>query len=162
MHPHQDITAPHKLATDIQLRNRRPIAILLDPAPQILILEHIERGELFRVDALQPEDLDRGPRETALGCFGGAFHEQHDGCGGDGFVDGGADFGGEEARLQQGVVYKRGEGGGCGGGTEGREGAAECLCWVSPKEGVLGRGLRTGDSNDLDSIVGTAVCRMGR
>jgi hypothetical protein len=127
MHAHQDIATPDKLPANIQLRNRWPIAILLDPAPQVLILEYVEGGELARVDALQAEYLDRGAREAALRCLGCALHEEHDRCRGDGFVDGGADLLGQEARLEEGLLYSPRQGARGGGGAEGGERAAECL-----------------------------------
>ncbi len=104
MHAHQDIATADKLTTDIQLRDGGPVTVLLDAAPQILILEHVEGGEFVRVDALQAEDLDRGARETALRRLWGAFHEQHYRRGGDGAVDGAADFGGEEPGLEEGSL----------------------------------------------------------
>jgi hypothetical protein len=65
--------------------------------PQSLILQNVERRELPRIHALQAQDLDAGPREPALRRLGRAFHEQHHGRRGHGFVDGEAGLGGEEA-----------------------------------------------------------------
>lgn len=47
--------------------------------PQILVFEHIERGEFLGIDALQAENLETCAREAALRRFGRAFHEKHDG-----------------------------------------------------------------------------------
>lgn len=121
MHRHQDVSAANKLIGNVELRNRLPVAVLLDTcstpvsqcvqstttkgettasqrialpsirksltSPKLLILQHIERCELLRVDALQTENLDGGARETALRCLGGTLHEQNYGRGGDGLVD---------------------------------------------------------------------------
>lgn len=94
MHRHQNIAPPNKLPINIELRNRGPITKLLDPLPQVLILQDIERGEFGRVDSLESENLDRGAAEAALGRFGRAFHEEDDGGGLRGGGEGAADFGG--------------------------------------------------------------------
>lgn len=111
MHPHQDIAPSHKLASNKQLWDGWPITILLDPTPQVFILEHIERREFARVNALKSEDLDQRARETTLWRFGCAFHEEDDGGGGYGFVYCGADLLRQEAGLEEGSVYSRCEGG---------------------------------------------------
>ncbi|KAI1335387.1 gamma-glutamyltranspeptidase-domain-containing protein [Xylariaceae sp. FL0016] len=67
---------------------------------ELLVLQHVERGELAGVHALQPEDLDAGAREAALGHLGGALHEEHDGGGADGLLDGLLGVVGEQALLE--------------------------------------------------------------
>ena len=54
---------------------------------KLLILEHIERSELLRVDALKAKDLNRSAREAALRSLGGALHEQHHRRRSNGLVD---------------------------------------------------------------------------
>lgn len=54
---------------------------------KLLILEHIERSELLRVDTLKAKDLNRSAREAALRSLGGALHEQHHRCRSNGLVD---------------------------------------------------------------------------
>jgi hypothetical protein len=54
---------------------------------KLLVLKHIERRELLRVDALEAEDLDRRTREAALRSLGSALHEQDHGRRSDGLVD---------------------------------------------------------------------------
>ena len=130
VHRHEDIRATNKLAANVQLGNRLPVTVLLDTcssvvskmsltAPivhspwkiphtrsKLLILEHVERGELLRVDALEAENLDCGAREATLRCLGRSLHEQHDGRGGDGLVDRCADFGGQEGLLESGEARR--------------------------------------------------------
>lgn len=125
MHPHQDITTPHKFPFDIKLRYRRPITIFFNAAPQLRIFKYIESAEFGRVNALQAEYLDRSTREAALWGFGSAFHEENDGGGGDGARDGGPSLGGEVP----------GEGGGEKGVAEER---------VADMEGGSGEGQRSG------------------
>lgn len=74
--------------------------------PKVLILQNVESSELLRVDALQTEDLDGRARETTLRRLGRALHEQHDGRGGDGLVDGGAHFGRQEGLLKGGEARR--------------------------------------------------------
>ncbi len=59
---------------------------------------------------------------------------------------------------------QRGQGAGCGGRAEGAERAAQCLCWVRAEHEVLQWRMewRTGDSNDLGSIVGMEVRKLKR
>jgi hypothetical protein len=55
---------------------------------QLLVLEHVERGELARVHTLEAQDLDAGPREAALRQLRGALHEQDHRGRADGLLDG--------------------------------------------------------------------------
>lgn len=108
VHADQDITTADELLVNIQLRDRGPVGILLDPLSQLRVFENVESGELVRIDALQTKNLDAGARETALWCLGGSLHEKHDGCGGNGFVD-------RLARLiRQETALGEGESGGDG------------------------------------------------
>ncbi|KAI6773190.1 hypothetical protein HG531_000039 [Fusarium graminearum] len=102
VHRHQNIRTTDKVLLDVELRNRGPVGVLLDALAQLRVLEDVESGELVGVDALQTEDLDGGARKAALGCLGGSLHEEYDGGGGHGFVDGGAGLVGEEADLEGG------------------------------------------------------------
>lgn len=86
--------------------------------PQLLILQNIKRSELPRIHALHAQDLDAGATVPALRRLWGALHEEDDGGGGHGFVDGGARFGRDEAGLEEGEP---------GDGGAGGEGAAESL-----------------------------------
>lgn len=104
MHRNQNVTAANKLPREVKLRDRRPVRILLDALPQLVVLEDVEGGELGRVNALHSEDLDRGAREAALGCLGRALHEENHGGRGDGFVDGLAGLVGEEAGEEGAVA----------------------------------------------------------
>jgi len=76
MHGHQDIRATNELVVDVELRNRRPVRVLLDAfqssavvrkclntctlshtLSKLFILQNIERSEFLRVHALQAEYL---------------------------------------------------------------------------------------------------------
>ncbi|GAO48584.1 hypothetical protein G7K_2757-t1 [Saitoella complicata NRRL Y-17804] len=76
MHANQNITPPNKLLIQIQLRNRRPIRVLLDTMSQVFVFEDVVRCEFLGIDALETEDLDGGAGEAAHGLFGCAFHEE--------------------------------------------------------------------------------------
>jgi hypothetical protein len=81
VHRHKNIRTTDEILLDVELRNRRPIGVLLDTLSQLRVLENIKGGELFGVDALKAEDLDGGARKAALGCLGGSLHEEDDGGG---------------------------------------------------------------------------------
>lgn len=100
MHRDQNIRSTNKLLRDVELRNRRPVGVLLDTLTQLRIFEDVEGGELIGVDALQAEDLDGGARKAALRCLGGSLHEENDGRGGHGLVDRGAGLVGEQTGLE--------------------------------------------------------------
>lgn len=86
-------------------------AIAVHTLPQLGILQYVESGKLVGVNALQTENLDAGAREAALGSLGGALHEEDDGGGGNGLVDGLAGGIGQPAVL---VEEDGAEGGGLG------------------------------------------------
>ena len=100
------------VVSDASSRQKREIRTL----PQLGVLQHVVGGKLVRVDPLQAEDLDARAREAALRGLGGALHEEDDGGGANGLVDGLADGVGEEAALGgQREEERRGpEGGGDG------------------------------------------------
>lgn len=81
-HLDSDRAASHRIAL-----HRFPSDIPQHTCSKLLILKHIERSELLRVDTLEAKDLDRSAREAALRSLGGALHEQHHGCRSDGLVD---------------------------------------------------------------------------
>src|SRR5690606_39013650 len=80
-----DVAAAHQLAPNIQLRERGPLAVLLHPVAQRLILEDVDVLE-GHLKALQ--DVDDLRREAALRKQSAALHEQHDLV----LVDGGLDL----------------------------------------------------------------------
>ncbi len=76
MHGHQNIRAANELVVDVELRDRRPVRVLLDTfnsisenpsachfcafsrtLSKLLILQNIERSEFLRVHALQAKYL---------------------------------------------------------------------------------------------------------
>src|SRR5207248_2960894 len=64
-----------ELAFDIELGDRRPVAIFLDSGADLRVLEHVD-GLVFGSKAV--EDRDRAARKAALREQGRALHEQHD------------------------------------------------------------------------------------
>src|SRR6187551_1164775 len=72
-HFHHDVGAANELAVDVQLRDRRPVAVRLDALPDVRILEHVDRleghGQMLK-------DRDRPAREAALREKLGALHEK--------------------------------------------------------------------------------------
>lgn len=79
MHRNQNIRSTNKLLRNVELRNRRPVGVLLDTLAQLGILEDVEGSEFIGVDALEAEDLDGGARKAALRCLGRSLHEEHNG-----------------------------------------------------------------------------------
>lgn len=100
MHRDKNVGTTNKVLLDVKLGNRGPVGVLLDTLAQLRVLEDVEGGELVGVDALEAEDLDGGARKAALGCLGSTLHEEDDGGGGDGLVDGGSGLVGEKAHLE--------------------------------------------------------------
>lgn len=88
MHGDEDIATADELAVEVELGDGGPVGELLDALAQVGVLEDVEGGELGRVDALQAENLDAGPREPALGRLGRALHEEDHGRGSHGLLDG--------------------------------------------------------------------------
>src|SRR5262249_54318964 len=68
--------APDELAVDVELRNRRPVRVVLDALADLGILEHVDREVIGDAGTLQ--DLDHGRRESALRKLRGALHVKHD------------------------------------------------------------------------------------
>src|SRR5271155_6239124 len=69
-----DIASADELAVDIDLRDRRPVAVTLDRLAQLLIGQHVDglerRAERF-------ENLHSRGRKAALRKTAVAFHEEH-------------------------------------------------------------------------------------
>lgn len=114
VHGHEDVAPADELLVDVELGDSGPVRVLLDAGAQLGVLEDVEGGEGVGVDALQAEDLDGGAGEAAGRGLGGALHEEDDGGGGDGLVDGGASLIGEEAGLEGAQEGLWSEGRGCG------------------------------------------------
>src|ERR1700674_1440856 len=70
-----DIAPADELAVDVDLRDRRPVAVALDRLPQLLVGKHAE-GLERRAERL--EDLYGRSREAALRKVAVAFHEKDD------------------------------------------------------------------------------------
>lgn len=100
VHRDKNVGTANEVFLDVKLGNRGPVGVLLDTLAQLRVLEDVEGGELVGVDALEAEDLDGSARKAALGCLGCTLHEEDDGGGGDGLVDGGSGLVGEEAHLE--------------------------------------------------------------
>jgi len=88
IHTRNNITPPHKLPIHIQLRNRRPLRILLDALPHLRVIQNIHGR---KIGSVLFEGADDRGGEAALGCGGGAFHVEHDAVGFDVVVDHGVD-----------------------------------------------------------------------
>jgi len=76
VHLRHDVGAADELAFDVQLWNRRPIAVFLDALAHFLVFQHIDGGDSFTVQAAAFEDLDRTAGKAALGETGSPLHEQ--------------------------------------------------------------------------------------
>lgn len=129
VHGNQDVASAHKLLVDVQLRDRRPVGVLLDALSQIWVLQDVKGRELVGADALDAEDLDDGAREAALGGLGRALHEQDDGRRGNGLVDGAARGIGEQSDLKW---RERG-----GRRAKGRQGSSHSWASSLPQEALL-------------------------
>lgn len=53
-----DIATPDELPLDVDLRDRRPLAVLLDSLSQLLIRKAVEALELVRRDPLETRNND--------------------------------------------------------------------------------------------------------
>jgi len=73
--PH-DVAAADEFAVDVELRDRRPVRVILDALAQLLVLQDVERRIARHAAALQ--DLGGGRREAALRELGRALHVQDD------------------------------------------------------------------------------------
>lgn len=129
VHRDENIAASHKVLLNVELRDRGPVRVLLDSLSELWVLEDVEGGKLFGVDALKAEDLDRGAGEAALGHLGGSLHEQHHRRRSDRLVDGCPGLVREQARLEG---SERGD----GGAEEGGRGADGGGPGGLPEEGL--------------------------
>lgn len=127
MHRHENITATYKLLVDVELWDSWPVRVLLDSLAELRVLEDIEGGKLFGVDALDAEDLDRGARETTLRRLGSSLHEEDHRSRGNGFIDGGSCLVGDEAHLERRQVV--------GGDLEAGSSGAACG-WACAKRSL--------------------------
>src|SRR5471032_3108913 len=64
VHLHQDVRAADELAVDVQLRDRRPVGVVLDALAHFAVLEHVDRLQVAHAAGL--EDLDGAAGEAAL------------------------------------------------------------------------------------------------
>src|SRR5471030_1368101 len=71
-----DVGTADELAFDVELWNGRPVRVFLDALAHVLIVEHVDGGDVF--DAASFQDLDGAAGKAALRELGGALHEQHD------------------------------------------------------------------------------------
>ena len=74
-HLHHDVGSTDELALHVELRDGRPIRIILDALADLRILQHVDRLE---GDAEMVEDRDRAAGEAALREERGALHEEDD------------------------------------------------------------------------------------
>ena len=86
----QDVGTTDKFTLEVELRNCRPIAVLLDTLTKLIVGQAVERLELRALNALEMsstqrsnmlthvdvKNLDDSPRETALGGIRRSLHEQ--------------------------------------------------------------------------------------
>src|SRR5436853_1780037 len=80
-----DVGAADELAVDIQLRNRRPIRVLLDALAYLLVLQNINGDQILHAARFQY--LDRATRKATLGELLSALHEENDLVARDGLFD---------------------------------------------------------------------------
>src|SRR5471030_264566 len=71
-----DVGTADELAFDVELRNGRPVRVFLDALAHVLIVQHVDGGDVL--DAAGFQDLDGAAGKAALRELGGALHEQHD------------------------------------------------------------------------------------
>src|SRR5262249_28364793 len=64
VHLAHDVAAADEFAVDVELRNGRPVGVVLDPLPDAGVGEHVDREEL--VDPAGVQHLHRHLREPAL------------------------------------------------------------------------------------------------
>ena len=74
-HLRHDVTAAYEFAVDVQLRNRRPIRVILDTLAQFFGLVDIVRSERNAEMVEYPDDLRRKSTSRRRRC---ALHEQKD------------------------------------------------------------------------------------
>src|SRR4030095_15892000 len=70
------VATAEEFAVYVELRNRRPVGVFLDPLADLIVREHVNCKIIGHAAAL--EDLDDGRREAALRKLRRALHVQHD------------------------------------------------------------------------------------
>ena len=83
-HRLHDVGTADELAIDVELRDRRPVAVVLDALADLVVGEHVD-GRVVVEQRVEP--VDRGRREAALRPAARAFHEEHDAVRGEQLVD---------------------------------------------------------------------------
>src|SRR5262245_22432408 len=76
IHLGHDVRAADEFAVDVELRDGRPVGVLLDALPDVGVFQHVDGEDLARATGAQDPDRVRG--KTALGKVGRAFHVEHD------------------------------------------------------------------------------------
>ena len=75
VHFEHDVAAADEFTPDVQLGNGRPVGERFDALADAFVLEYVDGGEGSSAGL---EDLNRTLGKSALGCLGGALHEQND------------------------------------------------------------------------------------
>ena len=78
------VSAADELAIDIELRDGRPVAVILDALADLVVGEYVD-GRVIVEQRIEP--VHRRGREAALRPAAGAFHEEHDAVRGEQLVD---------------------------------------------------------------------------
>ena len=97
-----DVAAADQVPADVQLRDRRPLAVGLDPLADLGVRQHVD---VRVVDAERIQRADGFRRKTALRRIWTALHEQHDAVG----VEQGFDPGTQGGVERHGTRPKQGE-----------------------------------------------------
>src|SRR5690606_18165767 len=87
VHLHHDVGATDELAAHVELRDGRPLAVVLDALANAVVFQHVHGLECLGVDTTGLEDLHGTARKAAHGKARAAFHEEHDVVGLDQLVD---------------------------------------------------------------------------
>ena len=95
-HRLHDVGATDELAVDIELRNRRPVAVFLDALADVLVGQHVDGRVVFEQ---RVQTIGRRRGKTALRRLARAFHEEHDAMRSEQTFDAGAGGGGERHGL---------------------------------------------------------------
>src|SRR5471032_2933244 len=80
-----DVRTADELALDVELRNGRPVRVVLDALADFRIFQHVHGGNVLNAAGFQ--DLDGAAGKAALRELGGALHEEHHRGAGHGFFD---------------------------------------------------------------------------
>src|SRR5690606_32664683 len=131
-----DVAAADQLAVDVELRDRRPVAVGLDAFADLAVGEHVDVRVLVQADAGQRRHRARG--EAALRRRRLALHEQHDPVG----VEQGLD-----APAQGGIEGFGRHGGVSGTRGENRHSMSYAKCRASPSAGMRRRGAKPGSAS---------------